>query len=141
MARSIHLTWSSSPSAPNRIDAVRLRVDVTSAVQIPLKIFAYQSAPIRPSTGERVHMFDHVCSPVDLVDYPEDTPLPNTHPDWLRASFVDILLRSNLEAEAYLAKILEDVTSLKVSLESIDNLQPGGSVYIGEVTRSSLSHS
>lgn len=130
-ARSICLKWAASPSRVNVIDGVRLRIEAVDAVGMPTKVFAYQSLPMRPATNESVAAFDHVCSPPDLADYPEDAPLPGSRPDWLRTNFVDLLLRSNHEAQAVLQQVIADVAALKFSLDATDKLQPGGELWIG----------
>ncbi len=137
--RYICLSWACSPFRVNVTDGIRLRIDITDASGMPKKIFAYQSLPMRPATNERAHAFDHVCSPPDLADYPEDNPLPNSHPDWLRLSYVDLFLRAETEAQAFLHQVIADIQSLKYTLDVLDTLQPGTEVCIGTVPTDSSS--
>lgn len=142
MARRIHLAWSQSRFIYNRIDGIRLRVDADLAEGMSEKIFAYITMPMRPGVGEAVGEFDHVCSPVDLEEYPEDDPIPGHQPGWFRLSYVDVLVRSPAEMEALLAKIIADVRALKSTLDVMDTVEPQGDLWIdddGVVVSSSSS--
>ena len=139
--RYICLSAATSPWVANRIDGIRLRVTVTEADGMPSKIFAYQSIKMRPSTNQSVSAFDHVCSPPDLADYPEDTPLVGSQPDWFRTDFVDVLLRSEDEALRVWDLIVVDVMVLKKSLDTTDILQPFDSACIGTAPADTSSSS
>lgn len=142
MARRIRITWAQSRYIHNRVDGIRLRVDADQAEDMPEKIFAYLTMPMRPGSGEQVGEFDHVCSPVDLEEYPEDEPIPGHEPGWFRLSYLDVLIRSPIELEAFLAQIIKDVRALKSTLDTMDTTEPVGEVWIDvedEVTSSSSS--
>ena len=83
-ARNIHITWSVSRYYLNNIDGIRVRIEADDATLMPTKIFAYQMAPVKPGETEPVGAFDHVCSAVDLEEYPEDEPVINSRPQWFR---------------------------------------------------------
>ena len=138
-ARGISLQAATSPYVVNKIDGIRLRIDVTGATNMPTKIFAYQSLPMRPSTGERAAEFDHVCSPPDLADFPEDAPIPGQRPDWFRTSFVDVFLRSEADALRMWNLVIADVSSLKLSLDTCATLQPYATIDIGAPVTTSSS--
>lgn len=129
--RHVKLTWQVSRYNYETTDGIRVRITATDGVQMPNKIFAYQMLPLRPGAQERVGAFDHVCSPTDLEEYPEDDPLPNYRPAWFRLNYVDVLLRSRAEVKAFIEDVIEDVQRLKTTLDVTDTLLPGGETWIG----------
>lgn len=129
--RNIHLTWSVSRYNYNTTDGIRVRITADNATLMSNKVFAYQMMPLKPNEEERVGSFDHVCSPVDLEEYPEDEPIENSRPAWFRLDYVDVLLRSRAEVKAFIQDVLEDVKRLKSTLDLMDNLLPGGDIWFG----------
>lgn len=129
--RNIHIQWSTSRYFMNDIDGIRVRIEAPEANLMPTKIFAYQMLPVRPGSDEQVATFDHVCSSVDLEEYPEDEAEPNSRPAWLRTDYVDVFLRSREEVRAFVNSVLEDIQILKNTLDISDELLPGGDVWIG----------
>lgn len=129
--RNIHIQWSTSRYFMNDIDGIRVRIEAPEATLMPTKIFAYQMLPVRPGSDEQVATFDHVCSSVDLEEYPEDEATPNSRPAWLRTNYVDVFLRSKEEVRAFVNSVLEDIQILKNTLDIADDLQLGGDVWIG----------
>lgn len=129
--RRVHLTWSVSRYIAHNVDGVRVRIEADSSNLMPTKIFAYQMLPFKPGEFEQVGAFDHVCSAVDLEEYPEDAPLPNIRPQWFRLNYVDVLLRSREEVRAFINSVLEDVSILKNTLDTTEILAPDGDVWIG----------
>lgn len=133
--RNIHVQWSTSRYYMNDIDGIRVRIEADDATLMPTKIFAYQMLPVKPGETEPLAAFDHVCSVVDIEEYPEDAPDTNSRPAWFRADYVDVFLRSREEVRAFIAAVLEDIQILKNTLDIADDLQPAGEVWIGaEVT-------
>lgn len=130
-SRNVHLEWSVSRYDINDIDGIRVRITATEATGMPTKIFAYQMLPVRPGGTEQVATFDHVCSSVDLEEYPEDQAIPNSRPAWFRLNYVDVMVRSRDETREFINSVLEDVQMLKNTLDIADNLLPGGEVWIG----------
>jgi hypothetical protein len=129
--RAIRLTWQVSNYHYHATDGIRVRITADQAVDMDDKIFAYLLLPMKPETGTRVGAFDHVCSPVDLVEYPEDEPIPGNRPEWFRLNYVDVLLRSRTEVHTFIADVVSDVKRLKNTLNLMDNLLPGGEMWIG----------
>jgi hypothetical protein len=125
-ARSLQLSWSCSRYIVNRIDGIRIRVWVSEAVGMTDKIFAYLMTPKNPTTAEKEGVFDHVCSPVDLAEYPEDAPIENSRPAWFRLDYVDLHLRSREEADDFLARVKLDAGGLRVSLDIMEVIAPTG---------------
>jgi hypothetical protein len=129
--RNVHLTWSVSRYLAYQTDGIRVRIEAEDSNLMPTKIFAYQMLPVRPGEEDRVGTFDHVCSPVDLEEYPEDQPLPNSRPAWFRLDYVDVLLRSRAEVKAFINSVVEDVRALKTTLDITEDLVPDGDLWIG----------
>jgi hypothetical protein len=125
----------------NVIDGVRLRIEASDAEDMPNKIFAYLLMPMKPSTLERVGNFDHVCSPVDLEEYPEDEPLANVEPAFFRLDYIDIEVRSQTELDKWLQDITADVDSLKASLDIMDDVELVREIWIGPPPAESSSSS
>lgn len=132
MARRLHVTWSLSHYQENRIDGQRLRMDVDIVEDMTDKVFAYLAQTTNATTNTKHAQFDHVCSPSDLEDYPEDEPTPNHLPEWLRLSYVDLILRSRYEADQVREKILEDLRSLKHTLDTMDTISMDGDAWIDD---------
>ena len=87
--------------------------------------------PVKPGSTQSVAAFDHICSSVDLEEYPEDEAVPNSRPAWFRLNYVDVMVRSREEAREFINSILEDVKLLKNTLDTADELVPGGDTWIG----------
>lgn len=129
--RRIHLTWSVSRYNYHTTDGIRVRITASDAYLMSDKVFAYMLLPMKPGSGEQVGEFDHVCSPVDLEEYPEDEPIPGHRPQWFRLNYVDVLLRSRTEVHDFIRDVCEDVQRLKTTLDLVDTLLPGGELWIG----------
>jgi hypothetical protein len=131
MARKIKIKWATSNYTLGRIDAIRVRIESVCAEGMPTKIFAYRMLPKNPATGASRGYFSHICSPVDLEDYPEDAPIPTHVPKWFRLGYVDVLLRSEIEAEAFIRDVRGDVLRLKRSLDAVDAVFERGTDDLG----------
>ncbi len=130
MARSIKIRWASSHYVYGQDDGVRVRFDVVCAGEMDTKVFAYRMLPLSPNGGAE-GFFSHICSPVDLEEYPEDGPLAGTSPEWFRLSYVDVLVRSVTEAEDFIAIVRDDVRRLVSTLNKMDAIFTGGTEVIG----------
>lgn len=143
MARRILLKWYQSrfhyQGDVNVIDGIRLRVEASEATEMPAKIFAYLLMPMKPSTLEKVGAFDHVCSPVDLEEYPEDEPIPHHQPAFFRLAYVDILVRSEAERLKFQEDLRADVKALKASLDILDTVELAEEEWIDEAPAESSS--
>lgn len=129
--RRVKLTWQVSRYNYETTDGIRVRITAANAAQMPSKIFAYQMLPLKPGEDDRVGAFDHVCSPTDLEEYPEDDPILNARPAWFRLDYVDVLLRSRAEVKAFIESVIDDVQRLKHTLDIADSLLPGGETWVG----------
>jgi hypothetical protein len=130
--RSIRLTWLASAYKLNQTDAVRVRIEVANASNMPTKIFAYMAQPLAAGAETRTSAFDHVCSPADLEEFPEDAPISGLQPAWFRLSYIDIVLRARTEAHIFIREVAEDVYYLKQSLDATDRIFPAGEITFGD---------
>jgi len=130
-SRRVKLTWQVSRYNYHSTDGIRVRITASNAALMPTKIFAYLLLPLKPGEEERIGAFDHICSPTDLEEYPEDAPIPDARPEWFRLDFVDVLLRSRAEVEAFIRDVADDVQRLKATLDLTDTLLPGGQLWVG----------
>lgn len=139
--RRIHLTWTISRYNYHATDGIRVRIEANSAQNMPNKVFAYLMQPLIPGEESRVGSFDHVCSPTDLEEYPEDAPIPLQRPEWFRLNYVDVVLRSRTEVHAFIRDVADDVYRLKSALDLMDHMLPGGEIWIGGEPAGSSSSS
>jgi len=139
--RRIKLTWSVSRYYHNSTEGIRVRIETSDALAMPNKIFAYLLTPLQPGETERTGEFNHVCSPSDLEEYPEDAPLPNKRPEWFRLNYIDVVLRSRAEVYAFIRDTAEDVHQLKHELDRTDRVYPAGELWIGPKPEASSSSS
>jgi hypothetical protein len=137
--RRVHLTWTVSRYNYNGTDGIRVRIEADSAEDMPRKIFAYLMLPLKPGEDIRAGAFDHVCSPTDLEEYPEDEPIPDHRPEFFRLDYVDVVLRSRTEVHAFVRDVAADVYQLKRTLDLMDHMLPGGEIWIGGEPASSSS--
>lgn len=121
--RSITLVHAASRYVYNRIDGIRVRIQAVEATGMTTKVFAYLMSPTNPQTLAKKGVFDHVCSPVDLEEYPEDEPVANSVPAWFRLNYVDVLLRSRQEADDFIEQVFNDVRALKLTLNVQDTVE------------------
>lgn len=139
--RRIHLTWYVSRYNYHQTDGIRVRIEATDANVMSDKVFAYLMLPLKPGENERVGAFDHVCSPTDLEEYPEDEPITNNRPAWFRLNYVDVVLRSRTEVYAFIRDVAADVYNLRETLEIMDRISPAGEIWFGGEPESSSSSS
>ena len=129
--RRIKLTWYVSRYNYHSTDGIRVRIEATNANLMPDKIFACLMLPLKPGESERAGAFDHVCSPTDLEEYPEDEPIPTFRPEWFRLNYVDVVLRSRTEVYTFIRDVAADVHSLRETLEIMDRIVPAGEIWFG----------
>lgn len=139
--RKLTVEWKASRYVWKKYDGVRIRIEVVAAENMPADVFAFRMRPINPATGEAAGFFSHVCSPPDLAEYPAREPRPEESPQWFRLDYVDVLLRSMEEMEAFLVDTIVDLRRLKRTLDIMDTLTPAGMVVIDDDGTSSSSSS
>ena len=141
MARGIQIVIKQSHYVLGRHDGIRVRMEAIDACEMDAEIFAYRMLPVNPATSETAGHFSHVCSPVDMEEYPKDAPRTGDEPRWFRLAYVDVLLRSTAEVDNFIAAVQSDVNRLLTTLNLMDTLQPQASVTFGEMCAESPSDS
>lgn len=129
--RYITIAWFSGADTGSNPQGIRIRIMAKDANEMTAKIFVYQVRPKNPNTGLYVGEFDHVGSPSDIEETPEDQPHTSHRPAWFRLDYVDLLVRSRSEAYDLLRSIIDDVYGLKHAYDAMDVLQPHGEQQIG----------
>jgi len=136
----LHAQWASSRYSINQTDGIRVRIEIACAEGVDPEVFAYCMSNYNVVTGERTGRFSHVCSTADLAEYPIGAPITGEIPEWFRLNYVDVFLRSPIEAAAFVEDVFSDLRMLRYSLARQDTLIPGGSEEIGgELVCGSLS--
>lgn len=120
MSHQINLQRDITAHTDNAIQGTRVKVTVTSATGLSPKIFVYREIPLNPNDVTKVAQFDHVASPSDLEDFPEDAPVSGSDPSWFRLNEVDVIVRSRTIADEFWGALLQDVTDLKSTLDRLD---------------------
>jgi len=98
------------------------------AVGLDSRIFLYRRSVFDPGTGEEHEVFQSICSPSDLEQYPPDSPTSTS--SLFRKSTLDLVFRSIEIAFTTWTEIQEDVRSLLRSLQEMDTLRPASYVVI-----------
>jgi hypothetical protein len=127
----LHAQWASSRYSVNQTDGIRVRIEIACAEGVDAEVFAYCMSNYAVLTGERAGRFSHVCSTADLAEYPIGAPIVGEIPEWFRLSYVDVFLRSPIEAAAFVEDVFSDLRMLQYSLARQDTLIPGGVEQIG----------
>ena len=120
MSHQINLQRDITAHTDNAIQGTRVKVTVTSATGLSPNIFVYREIPLNPNDVTKVAQFDHVASPSDLEDFPEDAPVSGSDPSWFRLNEVDVIVRSRTIADEFWGALLQDVTDLKSTLDRLD---------------------
>ena len=130
--RSIRIEYASSPYRLGIDDGIRLRVAVTCAEGLDSRIFAYRLMPA--TVNGSLGVFSHICSPVDMEEFPPQEPTIGQAPAWFRLAVVDVFTRSITTMSRLLQSIETDVRRLLASLAKMDTLRPGGVITVGDCT-------
>ena len=112
MMRRLHISWYITPYTVNFTAGVRLRIVVDEVEGLSAKVFAYLVLPLSSISQSQRAQFDHICSPVDLEEYPENAPTVNSQPAWFRLNYIDVTLRSMAELDRLLTDVQNDLAGL-----------------------------
>lgn len=115
----------------NVIDGFRFRVEAHDNHLMPKAIFRYLRRQSDADGGE-VDEFDGVCSPPDLEEFGETEPVAGAAPPYLRLDYVDVVFRSQSQADDAWKVIVEEVTSLVDTLNVMDNIVEAQDLKIGD---------
>lgn len=115
----------------NVIDGFRFRVEAHDPSLMPKAIFRYLRRQADSEGGE-ADEFDGVCSPPDLEEFGEGEPVAGAAPPYLRLDYVDVVFRSQSQAEDAWKVIVEEVTSLVDTLNAMDTVVEAQDLKIGD---------
>lgn len=93
-----------------------LKVEVISANGIPAKIFVYHQSP-SGIEGNTFAEFDHVATPVDLQEIPEDAA-SDTVP-WFRTDKCTVWLRNASDLKIAKQLFVDDIAKLQRSYDTL----------------------
>jgi len=131
MSRSLTMQWAVSNYIVGTHDGIRVRITITCNEDMESEVFAYRQLPYDPSTGELAGYFSHICSPVDLAEYPRNRVAAESSMPWFRLPFIDVLLRSTDEAAEFVSLVQSDLIRLKRSLDNLATLTSTTTVTVG----------
>lgn len=106
---SLKVKFTQSPDRRNVFEYA-LKAEVVSAEGIPSKIFVYHQSP-RGIEGNTFAEFDHVATPVDFQEIPEDAA-SETVP-WYRTDNVTVWLRNANDLETAKNLLVNDIDLLQ----------------------------
>jgi hypothetical protein len=132
MSYQIDLQRDITAHTSNAVHGTRIKITVTGASGLSPKIFVYREIPLNPNDETKVAQFDHVASPSDLEDFPEDAPVSGSDPPWFRLNVVDVIVRSRTIAEEFWVALFQDVTELKNTLERLDTFDDQTTFIVGD---------
>lgn len=115
----------------DNITGFRFRVVAYGASDMPNAIFRYGREALNAKEGTYRLAFDGVCSPVDLEEFPEDAPTVGVYPEFCRLDYVDLVFRSQAIAEEAWTTLVEEVSSLVTTLNTMDQVQPEAALKLG----------
>lgn len=124
MSISLEVRYSRQEQDKNR-QSYDLKVEVINAVDVSAKIFVFQRRVMSAMDSEanrEVDQFVSIADPVDLEEFPEDTPDLQNNMPYFRSSSVTLRFRSMTELEDTQRLIDEDITMLVRSLKAAATL-------------------
>jgi hypothetical protein len=116
----------------SNIEGFRFKAVTYGANLMPEKIFRYGREALNAREGTFVLSFDGVCSPSDLEEFPEEEPTVNSFPEFCRLNYVDLVFRTQAQAEDTWQNIISEVTSLVNTLNTMDNITNETSLKFGD---------
>lgn len=105
---------------------------VAEAIDIDEYVFLYLAAPLREGETDRTGVFQGVCSPTDMVDWPANEPLDDAEPAWFRYNRIDLLFNSLNELNAAAVLLEEELYDLVLTLNTLDELGESEIIAIDE---------
>lgn len=102
----------------------RVVVTASAAAGLANEVFLHQRLPVDPQapSGPQADELAGVCTPADLAELPVNNPSPGASPSLFRRSSLDVVLRSQKEADDLWSRLKKDVTALLVALDKMDTL-------------------
>lgn len=123
--------YAQTPYTSQSITGFRFKVVAYGANLMPNTIFRYAREALNARDGTYRLAFDGVCSPSDLEEFPEEAPIVGVFPEFCRLDYVDLVFRSQSLAEDAWNIILEEVSNLVKTLNTMDVIKPEADLKIG----------
>ena len=123
----------------NAVTGFRFTVEALDPWLMPDEIFRFERRPWSPAN--EADFFDGVCSPADLEEYPPDAPDPGSASKFFRKKIIDLVFRSQSEADEAWDLIQEEVDVLVSTLNLMDRLTAAETVTIGNPSPADSSSS
>lgn len=111
--------------------AYRLKIEITDATGMDTRCFVYRRGQPDAYSGEVTDTFFAVASPVDMADYPPDTPDPLKAYPFFRKSVVELDLRSQALALETEALIVQELNVLVHAMNKLGDLTLQEDFWIG----------
>ncbi len=119
--RSVLLRRSAQvPYSGKRFHGFRFQVEAYAAHLMDNEVFLFLRGTVNPETGELTDRLSNVCSAPDMAEYPVSGPVGQ--PPFYRRSSLDLIFRTQAEAEEAWTAIKTEVKSLVDSLNRMDAL-------------------
>jgi hypothetical protein len=115
----------------NKISGFRFKVVAYGGNDMTNFIFRYGREALNAREGTYRLAFDGICSPVDLEEFPETEPTVGVFPEFCRLDYIDLVFRSQTEAEETWQIILTEVGNLVYTLDVMDVTVPEQDLKIG----------
>lgn len=134
MARAIELQRfpEAIVSVPGYGGSYRLRVEVVSATGMPAAVFGHFRRDVNLRDGITAEELAFICSPFELVEYPENEPDPTKAEPFYRKDHFDVILPSRELAEEVWTIVQQEVCHLRETLDRMDRLLIGDTYQCGD---------
>jgi hypothetical protein len=116
----------------NKISGFRFRVVAYGNNDMTNFIFRYGREALNAREGTYRLAFDGICSPVDLEEFPETEPIVGVFPEFCRLDYVDLVFRSQAEAEDAWNVMVTEVGNLVYTLDVMDKIAPEQDLKFGD---------
>lgn len=114
------------------IEGFRFKAVAYGGNDMPNKIFRYGREALNAREGSYRLAFDGVCSPSDLEEFPEDAPLVNSYPEFCRLDYIDLVFRTQEEAEETWTVLVSEISNLVNTLNAMDGITAETTLKIGD---------
>lgn len=99
----------------------------TRAEDISSNVFAIEVIPKSADVATPIYRFSHICSPAELVEFPEDLPADNCY---FRACDIEMIFDNKRLAHATLQTIIGDIKALVTEYKGLGEAEPdSGTVH------------
>ena len=125
----LHVACSPYNSFEKRNIRIQIKCTAAAGVAIDTAVFAYRLI-------NNEYLFDHICSTVDMAEYPiaDEAYIHNGESfKWCRKDYVDLLVRTLSIAEDFIDNVVSDVRLLYYNMEAHNEVVGTNTYFIGTV--------